>query len=90
MRPLACGAWGAAGLARSGVVNFGWAEGGGGALTTGPLKFGSGNVSMTAGDAQPAAAKAAAAQENIASRAIRKAIRGPLLFGVAVDDDIND
>src|SRR5687768_9882071 len=76
MRPLACGALGFT----SGVVNFGCAGGGGGgAATTGPLKFGSGNDSITAGEAQPAAV-IAAAHARIATRENRKAIRGPLLF----------
>ena len=64
----------------SGVVNFGCVGGGGGsAATTGPLKFGSGNDSITAGEAQPAAV-IAAAHARIATRENRKAIRGPLLF----------
>src|SRR5688572_28062031 len=77
MRPLACGADGFT----SGVVNFGCVGGGGGgAATTGPLKFGSGNDSITAGEAQPAAV-IAAAHARIAIRENRKAIRGPLLCG---------
>jgi hypothetical protein len=84
MRPLAMGALGAAGVG-AGVVNFGVA-GGGGAATTGPLKFGSGSVSITAGDEQPANANTPIAQSGMVSREIFKAIRGPLLFN---DDDEN-
>jgi hypothetical protein len=66
-------------------VNFGVADGGG-AATTGPLKFGSGSVSITAGEEQPASANAPMAQIGMVSREIFKAIRGPLLFD---DNDEN-
>ena len=63
---------------------------GGGAETTGPLKFGSGSVSMTAGDEQPAATNTPIAQSGMVSREIFKAILGPLLFNDDDDDDEND
>jgi hypothetical protein len=93
MRPLPRGAR-ATGASGAGVVNFG-AGAGAGAATTGALKFGSGNVSITFGEAQPVAAAAINpnAQIRMVTRENLKAIRGPLLFNdveLRSDDDNDD